>query len=251
MRLKLVFSVREGLEIPIHYNHIVQKNIYDTLTPEYAKFLHEEGYKANGRSYKLFTFSKLVIENKTILDDKIRIEPGEVFLTVSSIDERFVFALIDGIINKRYFQFENRALKIKAVYARKELKAKKLVALTISPIVVTKGGDRKKQFYSIDDDLFTEKIKENLLRKYLAFYGENYSGELIIEILDRNRVKKVIDCYKKYPYEAYLGGFIIKGEKDIINVAYSCGLGDKNAQGFGCIEKIDEINKLDNYVRVF
>ncbi|WP_342455673.1 CRISPR-associated endoribonuclease Cas6 [Caloramator sp. Dgby_cultured_2] len=88
------------------------------------------------------------------------------------------------------------------------------------------------------------------MKKYFAYYNRKYDNELSIEILDKNRTKKVVDFYKKFPIEGYLAGFVLKGEKDILDIAYSCGIGNKNSQGFGCIEKIDEINKFDNYIKV-
>jgi len=251
MRIKVVFNVKKNLILPLHYNHLIQKNIYDILDLDYGSFLHDEGYKYLNRSFKLFTFSKLVVENKEVLKDKIIIKNGQVNLTISTIDERFIFSLIRGFIKRKKFIFKEGELDIEAVYAKKDLKFNKLVALTISPVVVKKPSeDNKDDFYTIEDELFVEKIKENLLKKYYAYYNKDYDGELMLEILDKDKTKKVVDFYKKYPYEGYLAGFVIKGRHDIIDVAYSCGLGNKNSQGFGCIEKIDEINKFNNYIRV-
>ncbi|WP_058486191.1 CRISPR-associated endoribonuclease Cas6 [Defluviitalea phaphyphila] len=251
MRLKIVFDVKEDIGLPLHYNHIIQKNIYDILEPVYSKFLHEEGYKYKKRNFKLFTFSKLVIPNKKVMKDIINIKKGKVFLTISTIDERFIFAFINGIINRRYFNFREGKMDIEKVYARKDFKRRKIVGLTISPVVLKKYIENGQDiFYDIKDPLFTEKMKENLLKKYKAYYNHDYKGNLEVKILDYKKTKKVVDFYKKYPYEGFLGGFIIIGNPEIIDIAYSCGLGNKNSQGFGCIELINEINKWDNYIRV-
>lgn len=251
MRLRIVFYADKDLILPLHYNHLIQKNIYDALDLDYGNFLHDEGFEYGSRHFKLFTFSKLVVENKEIMKDKIVIKKGQVNLTLSTIDERFIFSFIKGILKRKKFVFNEGELGIEEVYARKDIKFNKLVALTISPVVVKKySHDKRDDFYKISDELFIEKIKENLLKKYFAYYNREYDKELSMEILDKNRTKKVVDYYKKYPYEGYLAGFILKGEKDILDIAYSCGLGNKNSQGFGCIEKIDEINKFDNYIKV-
>lgn len=252
MRLRIEFYAEDKISLPLHYNHIIQRNIYELLDETYGGFLHDEGYKYEKRSFKLFAFSKLAVENKEILKDRIIIKEGKVSLTVSSIDERFIFSLTDGIISKRKFVFNEGQLNVKSLYARKEIKSSKMVALTISPVIVT-ATDELGKIYGVSafDDNFIKLLKENLYKKYAAFYNEKFEGSIEIDYLDKGRIKRVVDFYKRYPYDAYLAGFIIKGDKDILDIAYSCGLGNKNSQGFGCIERIDEINSLENYLKVF
>jgi len=251
MRLRIIFYANKDLVLPLHYNHMIQKNIYDLLDFDYSSFLHDKGFEYDNRRFKLFTFSKLVVENKDIKKDKIIIKKGQVNLTIATIDERFIFSIIRGLLKRKKFVFHEGELNVEEVYARKDTKFNKLVALTISPVVVKKYSvDKMDDFYKIHDEIFIEKIKENLLKKYFAYYNRKYDNELSIEILDKNRTKKVVDFYKKFPIEGYLAGFVLKGEKDILDIAYSCGIGNKNSQGFGCIEKIDEINKFDNYIKV-
>jgi CRISPR-associated endoribonuclease Cas6 len=71
-----------------------------------------------------------------------------------------------------------------------------------------------------------------------------------VGLLDKSKVTKKIDKYKNWVYEGYLAGFFIEGDSDIIDIAYSCGLGSKNSQGFGCIELLKDINSLKDYRRI-
>ena len=61
MRISLNFTAggNSRLKLPIHYNQILQGFIYGNLKKELADFLHNKGYLADGRSFKLFTFSRL------------------------------------------------------------------------------------------------------------------------------------------------------------------------------------------------
>jgi CRISPR-associated endoribonuclease Cas6 len=251
MRLKIIFEAKSDLLLTIHYNHIIQKVIYDLLDEKYASFLHNEGFSFGGKRFQLFTFSRLVIESKDVYKEAIRIKPGKVYLTVSSIDERFIFSIIDGLLKEKVINLQEGKLYLQNIFARKNLVAKKFVGLTISPVVVAKGNTSKPiEFYTPGERKFLEVIEDNLKFKYASYYGEEYSGKLSVKFLDETNIKRVVAKYKKWPYEGYLGGFIIEGNDKIVDVAYSCGIGNKNAQGFGCLELISDINKFDNYLKI-
>lgn len=246
-----MLEAKNDLLLPLHYNHIIQKLIYDLLDEKYAAFLHNEGFNYNGKKFQLFTFSRLVIENKEVYREAIRIKPGKVYLTVSSIDERFIFNIVDGLLREKAVKFQEGTFYLQNIFARKNLAAKKIVGLTISPVVVTKGNTNKPvDFYSPKDNEFLEVIKNNLKFKYAAYYKEEYEGDLDVKFLDDKKIKRVVAKYKKWPYEGYLGGFIVEGDTKIVDIAYSCGIGNKNAQGFGCLELFSDINKFENYLRV-
>jgi len=253
MRLRLAFKAKKDILLPLHYNHIIQKNIYELLDSKYANFLHNQGYTYNDKHFKLFTFSRLVIENKEVYKEFIRVKPGNVWLTVSSIDEKFIFSIVDGLIRKGGFLFEEGELELENIYARKEYIPRKLVGLTISPVVVTVPDANSPAGYSFcspHTKKYVEYIENNLRQKYAAFHNGEYTGGLKVRILDAEKIRKVVVRYKKWVYEGYLGGFIIEGDREIVDIAYSCGIGGKNAQGFGCLELISEINKLDRYTRI-
>lgn len=68
MRIELNLEFDE-LNLPIHYNHILQAVILKWINDEnYARFIHDKGYEFNNRRYKLYTFSRL--EGKFNIDKK-------------------------------------------------------------------------------------------------------------------------------------------------------------------------------------
>ena len=74
MRIKILADVGDGLTLPINYNHLLTGVIYGFLAesdPEYASFLHNEGYLGAEKRFKLFTFSQLMAERRRITGDKI------------------------------------------------------------------------------------------------------------------------------------------------------------------------------------
>ncbi|MDU1322319.1 MAG: CRISPR-associated endoribonuclease Cas6 [Clostridium botulinum] len=251
MRIKVCMSADEEITLPIAYNHIIQKSIYNILDNEYASKLHDSGYRYKNKIFKLFNFSKLIVQNKTINNGKITIHKGKVELIICSIDESFIFKIISALIKHKCLKFKEGVLEIDEIYSKKQLNRERAVVLTISPVVVVKPTiESRTEFYNPRDKEFLISIKNNIIAKYNSFYNEEYKGILNISILDENNIRKKIDKYKKWIYEGYLGGFIIEGDTEIVELAYSCGLGSKNSQGFGCIETFKDLNGIKNYSRM-
>lgn len=73
MQLIVHIGLEQPLSLPLNYNHIVQSIIYRAIgtMPDYADFLHNEGYSLEKRQYKMFQFSQLsgdyYIQNKQII----------------------------------------------------------------------------------------------------------------------------------------------------------------------------------------
>ena len=61
MKVCLVFSCPEPVTLPISYNHILQAALLAWLQDkEYTTFLHDTGYQRERRTFKLYSFSKLL-----------------------------------------------------------------------------------------------------------------------------------------------------------------------------------------------
>ena len=74
MRIKITCDIGEGIRLPINYNYFLASAIYGFLResdPEYADFLHQDGYELENRRFKLFTFSQLMAKRREIREDQI------------------------------------------------------------------------------------------------------------------------------------------------------------------------------------
>ncbi|NPB06675.1 MAG: hypothetical protein GXO03_03605 [Aquificae bacterium] len=60
MIVKLRLSARKPFYLPKSYNRVLQAFFYANVEPGFARFLHDHGYKLGKRSFKLFTFSRLL-----------------------------------------------------------------------------------------------------------------------------------------------------------------------------------------------
>ena len=59
MHITMQFKPEGEFVLPLHYNHIIQGMIYKAINTQLAIFLHNKGFQNKGRSFKLFTFSRL------------------------------------------------------------------------------------------------------------------------------------------------------------------------------------------------
>ena len=57
MRIQILADVGDGITLPINYNHLLAGVIYRFLAesdPEYASFLHNEGYLGSRETFQAF-----------------------------------------------------------------------------------------------------------------------------------------------------------------------------------------------------
>lgn len=80
MRFKLTLQILShtlGRELPINYQYELSAAIYRILSrsdKDYSLWLHENGFIAGGKRFKLFTFSNLIVPQYSILIELTRIE---------------------------------------------------------------------------------------------------------------------------------------------------------------------------------
>ena len=82
MRFKLTLQIDKkafGNRLPLNYQYASSALIYKILAKsgtEFSTWLHENGFKAERKKFKLFTFSRIQIPRYHIEDAFIRIQIG-------------------------------------------------------------------------------------------------------------------------------------------------------------------------------
>lgn len=239
MRLIIELNVKEALHLPIHYNHLVQALIYNTLESKFATFLHDNGFEGGGRTFKLFTFSRLIGKFQ-VNEGRIRFDPP-VKLVVASPVEQFCQSLLNGLLTKTEAQLGEALVKVESVKVEKPVVTGESIKLKIlSPVVAYSTlfrGDGSKYtcYYQPGDAEFTRIVAENLRKKHQAiFNGEAPDGEVKIKLLGQPKLH-VLE-YKGNVIKGYSGTLAVSGPRELLQVAVNAGLGSKNSMGFGCVE---------------
>ncbi len=251
MRLRLTFiREEERISLPIHHNEILQGIVYNHLDPQLAEQIHTRGIKdpESHRGLKLFTFSRLLSAKKPILErekKKITFSFPLTWIVASPIKE-FIISLYNNLIRHQTIYIpstdssKKQVLQINHIWLTPSPVFKQPVLVeTLSPITVyrtvEKNGKPLTYYFSPLEPEFNELILLNLQRKYRTLTGKNIpiDNAYIKPVKVANREN--IIYFKNTIIKGWSGIFEISLPEELFPIAFSCGLGAKNSQGFGCI----------------
>lgn len=254
MRIKLTFSIDKNTALPINYNYLLTSLIYSILSSssrKFSHFLHEEGFRDEGKRFKLFTYSQLLFAKKRIQKDKI-VNLGEnIVWFISSPKDEFVQHFVDGLFKKKTIRLGKELLIPEKVETLPGPEFKEVNYFTcLSPITMStkvENGEDNLQlhYYRLGEDGFAEKLRQNLLRKYRLLYQKE-PEESTLEIkfdqdyINRHQqVSRLID-FKGIKIKGWMVPFWTKGSQELVKVGYGCGFGDKNSAGFGMVRIVPQ-----------
>lgn len=252
MRLKIKFKFAK-LNLPIHYNHILHATILNMINnEEFRKFIHDKGYSFEKRVFKLYSFSRL-IGNFEINAEKKEINFFDnVYLYISSYDDNFCYYIMEKLLTFGNIKIGKNVLEIEKVEAMNFVPADSLKVVTRSPVTVYstyiyENGKKKTLFYHPDDFKFQEIVEKNIIKKYKAIHDKEPEGTIEIKHVGKSP-KSVLVVYKGFKIKGWLTAFDLFGDPELIKIAYETGLGSKNSQGFGFIEKINWFSKKIGWI---
>lgn len=234
--------------IPIHYNYLIQAAIYAALPEEMAARLHNEGFAAGKRSFKMFSFSRLM--GRFILDKTAGTIsfPEEISFVITSPDMGFFLALINNLLTRGQIQVGQSLLLIDEVrFDEQVAEGEVLTVRTLSPVVTYSTllhpeGGKYTCYYQPGEGEFDKLITANLAKKYEAFYRSRPpEGNVRACPLDRPRLH--VTMYKGTVVKGYTCRLKLNGPRELLQMALDAGLGGKGSQGYGCVEKV-EVKRL-------
>ena len=246
MRIKITCDIGEGIRLPINYNHFLSGVIYQFLResdPEYANFLHQDGYEVDNRRFKLFTFSQLMAKRE-IQGNRIHFRSPLTWY-VSSSQEPFLANFAAALMGAGILQVERHKLRVKDVEVLRQPRFGQQTSFRcLSPITMSTKHERDgtPHYCFPDDPQFSELVRQNLIRKYEAVYRQPPQEKSFAMTFDqayidkkKGRVTRLVD-FKGTKIRGILSPFHVIGAPALIHVGYECGFGDKNSMGFGMVE---------------
>jgi CRISPR-associated endoribonuclease Cas6 len=253
MRVKLTLrAAGTKATLPLNYNHAVAALIYRTLgkaSEEFAAMLHDEGFKAERRTFKLFTFSRLFAARSRVAGDRLLLESPEVTLLVSSPVGDFIEHFVSGLFQSEGFNIagaeftlaEAETIAIPEFSERMSFRA-------LAPITESVRDEQNRVRYLGLEDDWSEIVKRNLIRKYIALHDREpddsrlhweWDEVYISEQAKRNRrPSALIEVSEGIKVRGWLVPFKVEGSKELIEIGYEAGFGKSNAMGFGLVEEI-------------
>lgn len=267
MRIQLNLSVT-GVNrvIPVNYQYELSAWIYKTLyygDPAFASWLHDKGYAAGKRSFKLFTFSNIKAERYKVFKDRFKILSDEVSLVVTFRIDEAVRHFITGLFShqavsigdrKSRADFEVRTVENLALPDFEEtMRFRALSPLCVSLPVELKGS-LIAQYLGPDHPEYRRRFFENLVTRYNSRHSESPEGlesyspnehRLVLLGKPKSRLIKIkADTPQETRIRGYLYDFECTAPVELLQFGYEAGFGEKNSLGFGCVEA--DLKRTDN-----
>lgn len=257
--------VKETSEIPIDNYPLacVVYRLIASVAPDYAAFLHEEGFAADFESdatvgaghaprapykrFKFFVFSRLAQRNKRIAGDRIRLNGSLVTWQISSPMDEMMEAVAESLMMNQEITIGDQESQATFIVAGIDIAEappieRGMRGETISPIFVSvdeAGGDgrRIKHHVRAEDGRFASRVVANLCEKYRTLVGDGpeYDG-LEFRFIESPRSQLV--QYKGTNHKCYMGRFALSGDPRLIRLDWEAGLGEANSKGFGMIKAL-------------
>ena len=258
MRLIVTCELKRATAFPTNHQQQLAGAAYGLLReadPEYARFLHDEGYASDGgaRRYKLFTFSGLRVpkSRRRIEGATLWLDAGRVEWVVSSPCAAFLTHFATGLLSSGGLRIGDILLPVSQAqtcaspdFAEGTARFTCLTPLVASRPVPNSEGGGKYYLRPSDGVAFSEALRGNLLRKYAALHGhapeegENgFAMAFEAGYLARNPhggTKKI--TFKGIDVIGALAPFTVTGAPELIALGYEAGFGELNASGFGMVE---------------
>jgi len=254
-RLKLQVDHDFGSIIPLNYQLEVSRLIYDVLTEDNYSF--KQWLKYNGLSPKkhppLFNFSNIIVVDRKIYGDRMLILSETIELTLSFLFDSYTEEFVHFAFEDLVFRLGDSASKIqlKVVGIEKLHSPKfsdKMQFVARSPIVLKSyGNSRYVRFLTPTDIEYGELFIDNLLEKYESFTGSKIEERNIysaIELISEPKSKLLgINNQQHELIKGYLFRFSVNAPRELLEVGYRIGFGDKNSLGFGFCDVLFPNNK--------
>jgi len=259
MRLRIKFNLSgERALLPLNYQYPLSAWIYKVLhrsDKEFANMLHEYGYVLDsGKTFKLFTFSKLTFPNHTwkIIpkSDRMKIWARQAYLTVSfqlpEQTEKFVMGLFQqqkAFIGDKISGIE---MEVESIEALKDVEIGicenvELKAVTAIVLGVDVEGEKNEQYVPPVHPKYKDLFLKNLLDKYRAIGKTDYTISDLDFKVKKLYTKTAMQRIKagtpaETRVKAYYFDFELSAPKEMIEVGLNAGFGSMNALGFGFCE---------------
>ena len=259
MRFKIIFKVvsKEHL-LPLNYQYELSSWIYKVLNlgdATFSSWLHNQGYGASNKHYKLFTFSRLQVPQFKIHQDRLQLLSSTVSLLLSFYTPVTAETFITGLFRQQQFQLGDSQSQVSLEVA--QIITEPMPALTgktrfrlLSPLCAStlhlQQGKPMPLYLAPDAPEFEKILTENLRNKYLAgglppaaLPPPLPATSLPLTLLSKP-VSKLITIKANTRQQTKVRGYLFDFEwpapAALLEVGYYAGFGEKGSLGFGCAE---------------
>lgn len=241
MQFFLTFRT-EKITIPLACQYQMQSLLYSILRldTEYGQTVHPTEQR-EGLSFTPFCFG-MFTGQKTIHRERKEVTfTGRIRWELRTADEKIAQTLCRVLKPNLTLTLFNQTLVLEsAMIDEKQITAKQCRIRMLTPIVAfIRTEDKKTIFYNPLSQEFEPMITGNFCRKYHAMRGE-FPEDVQIEALSVGKRDKGVINYKGTWFTGWRGEYLLTGKPEYLTFLYDCGLGQRNAAGFGMFQIVEE-----------
>jgi CRISPR-associated endoribonuclease Cas6 len=255
MRFKLTLQLQPevmGREMPINYQYPLQAAIYRTLAQsdrDFSTWLHENGYQQDGKRFKLFTFSNLIVPQYGIDKQRERliVKSDLVTLYITFLPEKSTQQFIQGLFQQQTIQLADYISGVQFMVREIQVMPSLdyhpyMVFRTLSPVCISLRNERGHMDYlSPTDPRYELGILTGLLARYDAVNGHPFNGTPYCHLQLLSEPKSALvrikaGTHNETRVRGYRYRFKLDLPEELMHIAYESGLGEKGSMGFGMIE---------------
>ena len=259
MRFKLKLEVCPqvmGCELPFNYQYELSAAIYRILSQSdstYSLWLHENGFIADNKRFKLFTFSNLIVPFYGIDKQRQRliIKSDTIDWYITFLPEKSTKQFIEGVFCQQNFQIADRISGVEFLIREIQVMPpieyhNEMFFKTLSPICISRRReDGKFDYLSPSDPNYTKGILTGLRSRYKAYYDKEYPDKAYCDFQVLGEAKSALVKIKTdTPQQTFVRGyryeFGIKLPEELMRIMYESGLGEKGSLGWGMCEVLDK-----------
>jgi CRISPR-associated endoribonuclease Cas6 len=254
MRFRLTLELTDLSRniLPLNYQYELSAWIYKVLhfgNPQFATWLHNQGFTNDRKQFRLFTFSNLLIRKLRTSQDRLIIQSDHVELTISMLPLDMIQHFITGLFADQIFSLGDTIsqvpLKVASVEAMQEPEFNNRMSFaTISPLLVSFKEPEEKyaRYLSPDHPQYGSLFFKNLKEKRQAF-DNSWPAEdektCVFRLLSEPKMKGILiktGTPEQTKVIGYKYDFELTASADLIRFGYYTGFGEKNSMGFGCVD---------------
>ncbi|MBP9017288.1 MAG: CRISPR-associated endoribonuclease Cas6 [Paludibacteraceae bacterium] len=186
MRFKITLNIDKhpfGNRLPFNYQYELSAVIYKILASAdhaFAEWLHDNGFSADKKILKLFSFSMLQIPQYRTEESFMKILSDTADWYLSFLPERSTQEFIQGVLRKQQFELGNRQARIRCRVQSIEMLplpqfTDQMSFRTLSLMCLTlKRENGTDEYVAPDHPMAKELIMQNLLDKYKTATGNDF-----------------------------------------------------------------------------
>jgi len=258
MRFTLTFrNLRPGAAIPINYQYELSSWIYRILQEgdsDFSEWLHNHGYRLNGKQFRLFTFSGLQLPRFKREDDRLRLFGDFLRLKISFCIEDSAQHFIMGLFREQAFELGDRIsqapLQVESIEAIAPPSfSNQYVFHALSPICISSQPEGRPQalYHHPKEPKYGQRLLGNLVQKYHAYclarelpFEERHFqvGQMGFRLLNSPKSRLVTlaaHTSRQTKIRGFMYQFELQTPPELLRFAYQAGVGEKNSMGFGFV----------------